>query len=99
LIAIGFAAGRFGLLTATSLTGLETFATWVALPVLYFHLIVTAPAGSIPGWGFLVATMFATYCTFAIAFSIGALVNGGDVPEGTGLGLLGAVRRQRHLPP
>ena len=83
LIAAGFAAGRFRLVTPVSLAGLESFAVWVALPVLYFHLIATAPAGSIPGWGFVVATVFATYCTFAIAFSIGALVNGGRLIQPT----------------
>lgn len=99
VIAIGFAAGRFRLITPASLTGLETFAAWVALPVLYFHLIVTAPAGAIPGWGFLVATVFATYCTFAVAFSIGALVNGGNVPEATVLGLIGSYSNAIYLAP
>lgn len=99
LIAVGFAAGRFRLVTPISLAGLESFAAWVALPVLYFHLIATAPAGSIPGWGFVVATVFATYCTFAIAFSIGALVNGGNVPEATVLGLVGSYSNAIFLAP
>jgi hypothetical protein len=99
LIAIGFAAGRFRLVTQTSLAGLESFAVWVALPVLYFHLIATAPTGSIPGWGFVVATVFATYCTFAIAFSIGAMVNGGNVPEATVLGLAGSYSGAAFLAP
>src|SRR5665213_1242206 len=99
LIAAGFAAGRFRLVTPISLAGLESFAVWVALPVLYFHLIATAPAGSIPGWGFVVATVFATYCTFAIAFSIGALLNGGNVPEATVLGLVGSYSNAIFLAP
>jgi predicted permease len=99
LIAIGFAAGRFRLVTPASLAGLESFAGWVALPVLYFHLMVTAPAGTIPGWGFVVATTFATYCTFAIAFSVGALVNGGNVPEATVGGLIGSYSNAAYLGP
>ena len=99
LIAIGYAAGFFRLLAPAALAGLETFVAWVAMPVLYFHLIVTAPAGAIPGLGFVVATAFATYCTFAVAFSAGALFNGGNVPEATIQGLVGSYSSAAYLGP
>jgi malonate transporter len=99
LIAIGYAAGLFRMVTPAALVGLESFVTYVALPVLYFHLIVTAPAGATPGLGFVVATTFATYCTFAIAFSAGALLNGGNVPEATVQGLIGSYSNAAYLAP
>lgn len=99
LIAIGYAAGFFRLITPAALAGLETFVTYVALPVLYFHLIVTAPPGVNPGVGFVVATTFATYCTFAIAFSAGALFSGGNVPEATVQGLIGSYSNAARLAP
>jgi len=99
VIALGYAAGRVRLLAHSALGGLETFVSYVALPVLYFHLILEAPAGAIPGWGFVVATTFATYCTFAIAFSVGALANGGNVPEATVQGLIGSYSNAASLAP
>src|SRR5262249_919688 len=83
LIVIGYAAGFFRWVTPQGVAGLEFFAFTIALPALFFHLISTTPAGPMGGWSFIATTTFATYCAFAIAFSIGALINGGNVPEAT----------------
>ncbi|HVY18586.1 MAG TPA: AEC family transporter [Bauldia sp.] len=97
VVALGYGAGRARLVSG-GLEALEFFVFSVALPALFFHLITTAPplAG---GWAFVATTTFATYCAFAIAFSIGALVNGGNVPEATIEGLVGSFSNTAYLAP
>lgn len=90
LIVLGYGAGRLGLIAETGRAGLETFLTCVALPAFLFALVATTPASSLPGWQFVASTTFATYCAFAIAFSVGALMNGGQVPEATIQGVIGS---------
>jgi hypothetical protein len=99
LILLGYAAGYFRLVTAEALAGLEFFLFYVALPVLFFQLIATTQPGSLQGWSFVATTTFATYCAFAIAFSIGALINGGNVPEATIQGLAGSYSNTAYLAP
>lgn len=50
-------------------------------------------------WSFVVTTTFATYCAFAIAFSFGALVNRGNVPEATVEGLVGSYANIGYMAP
>jgi hypothetical protein len=78
---------------------LNVLLLYLALPALFFQSIAEAP---IPGPGtisFVLTTTFATYCAFAIAFSIGALVNGGNVPEATVQGLAGSYSNTAYLAP
>jgi predicted permease len=98
-IALGYGAGHFRFVREDGLAGLEFVAFSVALPALFFHLITTTPAGDAPGWAFVATTTFATYCAFALAFSIGALINGGNVPEATIEGLAGSYSNTAYLAP
>jgi predicted permease len=97
VVGLGYGAGRLRLVDG-GVEALEFFVFSVALPALFFHLIATSPplAG---GWTFVATTTFATYCAFAIAFSIGALVNGGNVPEATIEGLAGSFSNTAYLAP
>ena len=99
LILLGYGVGTFRLIGADALAGLEFFVFYCALPVLFFHLIATTPAASLQGWSFVATTTFATYCAFAIAFSVGALLNGGHVPEATVQGLVGSYANTAYLAP
>ena len=99
LILLGYGAGYFRLVRAEALAGLEFFVFYCALPVLFFDLIATTPPGSLQGWSFVATTTFATYCAFAIAFSVGALLNGGNVPEATVQGLIGSYANATYLAP
>lgn len=98
-IAVGYGAGHFRLVRDEGLAGLEFLAFSVALPALFFHLITTTPASGAGGWAFVATTTFATYCAFALAFSVGALVNGGNVPEATIEGLAGSYSNTAYLAP
>jgi len=99
VILIGYGAGYFRWVGAEGIAGLEFFVFTVALPALFFQLIAAAPAGAAGGWSFVATTTFATYCAFAIAFSIGALINGGNVPEATVQGLVGSYSNTAYLAP
>ncbi|HEY5082792.1 MAG TPA: AEC family transporter [Bauldia sp.] len=99
LILLGYAAGYFRLINVEALAGIEFFLFYAALPVLFFQLIATTQPGSLQGWSFVATTTFATYCAFAIAFSIGALLNGGNVPEATMQGLVGSYSNTAYLAP
>lgn len=99
LILLGFAVGRLRLITADGLAGLNVFILHIALPVLFFSLLADTPIASFASWSFVASTTFATYCAFAIAFSIGALRNGGNVPEATVEGVVGSFSGTLLLAP
>ena len=79
--------------------GLHFFVLYLALPVLFFQSIRTGPGLDGAVFSFVLTTTFATYCAFAIAFSIGALINGGNVPEATVQGLAGSYSNVGYLAP
>jgi malonate transporter and related proteins len=99
VIALGYGAGKLRLVAAEGVAALEFFVFTIALPALFFHLITAAGGTIVSCWAFVATTTFATYCAFAIAFSIGALINGGNVPEATIEGLVGSYSNTAYLAP
>ena len=99
LIASGFAAGKWLRLSPQGVSGLNLFVYYFALPAWFFQLLAQTPFASLANWSFVVTTTFATYCTFAIAFSFGALVNRGNVPEATIEGLVGSYANIGYMAP
>ena len=99
VILLGYGAGYLKFVKADQLAGLDFFVFYLALPALFIQLIVVTPLASFAGWSFVGTTTFATYCAFAIAFSIGALINGGHVPEATVQGLAGSYSNTAYLAP
>jgi len=99
LVAMGFAAGKWMKLPAQGVSGLNLFVYYFALPAWFFQLLAQTPFASLANWSFVVTTTFATYCTFAIAFSFGALVNRGNVPEATIEGLVGSYANIGYMAP
>ncbi|MCB1502291.1 MAG: AEC family transporter [Bauldia sp.] len=99
LIGIGFGATRLMRLPAQGVSGLNLFIYYFAMPAWFFHLVATTPIRDIEHWSFLIATTFATYCAFAIAFSFGALLNRGNVPDATIEGLVGSYANVGYLAP
>lgn len=90
LIVLGFIVGRLLAIPREGLAALAGLVNYVALPVLFFSLIAQTPIEQLAGIAFPITTAFSTYCAFAIAFSAGALFNGGNVSEATVQGLAGA---------
>ncbi len=99
LIAFGFGAARLMRLPGQGVSGLNLFVYYFAMPAWFFHQVATTPFGALEHWSFLVATAFATYCAFAIAFSLGALINRGNVPEATIEGLAGSYANVGYMAP
>jgi len=99
LIAIGFGAARTMGLPAQGISGLNLFIYYFALPAWFFHHVAATPFRDLEHWSFLAATAFATYCAFAIAFSLGALINRGNVPEATIEGLAGSYANVGYMAP
>lgn len=90
LILVGYAAGRWLGVGEGSLAGLNVFVFYLAMPALFFQIIVTTPLAETSIWSYVLTTTFATYCAFAFAFSFGALINRGNIGEATIQGLIGS---------
>ena len=99
LVALGYAAGWLRFIPPEGTGGLNVLVLYLALPAFFFQSIVEGPVPDTAAISFVLTTTFATYCAFAIAFSIGALVNGGNVPEATVQGLAGSFSNTGYLAP
>jgi predicted permease len=99
LVALGYGAGRWRTVPADGLSWINLFVFYLALPAWFFQLVAEAGnPGAIP-WSFVTITVFGTYCTFAIAFSIAALANRGNVPISTIQGLVGSCASSGYMGP
>ncbi len=96
---LGYGAGRLRQVTEDGLAGLTFFITYLAMPALFFRLVAEAPLTNAGGWTFVLTTTFSTYCAFAIAFSVGALTNGGQITQATIQGLVGSYSNIAMLAP
>jgi predicted permease len=99
LILIGYWVGKRKMIAAGGVAALEFFVFYLALPSLFFRLIAATPLTGIAVGSFVLTTTFATYCAFAIAFSFGALINRGRIPEATVLGLAGSHANISYMAP
>jgi len=99
LIGLGYGAGKWRKTPAEGLAWLNFFVFYLALPALFFRLVAETPFEQLTNWSFILTTTFGTYCTFAIAFSIAALINGGNVPVSTIQGLVGAYSNSGFMAP
>jgi predicted permease len=96
---LGYGAGRLRRVSEDGLAGLDFFVTYLAMPALFFRLVAATPLTDAGGFTFVVTTTFSTYCAFAIAFSLGALTNGGQITQGTIQGLVGSYSNIAMLAP
>jgi hypothetical protein len=99
LIALGYGAGQWRKTPVEGLAWLNFFVFYLALPALFFQLIAETPIVKLTSWSFVLTTIFGTYCAFAIAFSIAALTNRGNVPAATIQGLVGSYSNSGYMAP
>jgi predicted permease len=99
LIALGYGAGQWRKTPVEGLAWLNFFVFYLALPALFFQLIAETPIKELTNWPFVLTTVFGTYCAFAIAFSIAALTNRGNVPAATIQGLVGSYSNSGFMAP
>ncbi len=96
---LGYGAARLRRVSEDGLAGLTFFVTYLAMPALFFRLVAETPLAHSAGLTFVLTTTFATYCVFAIAFSVGALTNGGQITQATIQGLVGSYSNIAMLAP
>jgi predicted permease len=99
VVAAGYAAARFRIVQAGGAAALEFFVFYIAMPALFLRFVAGARISDAPILSFALTTTFATYCTFAVAFSFGALINRGRIPEATILGLAGSYSNLGYMAP
>lgn len=99
LIALGYGAAKWRKPSNEGAAWLNFFVLYLALPALFFQMVAETPLEQLTSWSFILTTTFGTYCTFAIAFSIAALINRGNVPIATIEGLLGSYSNSGYMAP
>ncbi len=99
LIALGFLVGRGSRMPAEGIRALDFFVTYCAMPALFFSYVAATPVSELSDWSFLATVTFGTYCAFAVAFSLGALLNRGSITIATVQGLVGSAGNIGYLAP
>lgn len=74
ILAAGWAAGRFGPFPPMATKVLNDFVYWVALPVLIFKAMATAPVAAVLDLPFLAAYSAGVFGAFALSYIVGLLV-------------------------
>ncbi|HSL00047.1 MAG TPA: AEC family transporter [Rubrobacteraceae bacterium] len=72
LIFCGYGAGRFDLLSAASVAGVNAFVFYFALPTFLFNLMATSPIGEVPIGPFVAAYLGTGLAVFAVAALLGS---------------------------
>ena len=99
LILLGFACGKLQRIPAEGLAWLNFFIIYLALPALFFQLMAKTPFEQLSNWPYVLTTTLATYSAFALAFAVGALLNGGRIPRATIQALLGSYSNIGYMGP
>src|SRR5690606_14315431 len=99
LIFLGVAAGKLCKIPAEGLEWMKFFVIYIALPALFFRLLAQPPIEELTNLGYVAATTFATYSAFALAFCIGVLATGGNIPEATIQALAGSYSNIGYMGP
>jgi predicted permease len=99
LILIGFFCGRLMQLPETGLAWMNFYIVYVALPPLFFKLIVATPFEELRNWSFVLGTTLSTYVVFVISLAIGLVVSRGDLRPATLQAVLGAYSNIGYMGP
>lgn len=99
LIFAGFAVARITRQPLEALGWMNTFIVYVALPTLFFQLVVKTPVERLTEWGFIFGSVFTTYVVFAIMFVASVLATRGEIAESTIKGLAAAYGNIGYMGP
>lgn len=97
LIFCGYGAGRWRLLSADAVAGLNSFVFYFALPALLFFKMAAAPLSALLQWRFLLAYAGASILAFLFAALAGRLVHGSGLKENAIQGMAGAFPNVGYL--
>lgn len=99
LIFIGYACGRLKQIPDVGLAWMNFFLIYVALPVLFYRILAQTPFEKLANAPFVVATTLATYCAFALSFSVAMLFRRGALGESSMAALGGAYGNIGYMGP
>ena len=74
LIFCGYAAGRFNVLSEASISGVNAFVFYFALPAFIFNLLATSPLTDVVNGPFVAAYLGTGLVVFAVATVLGYLL-------------------------
>jgi predicted permease len=74
LVAVGFAAGRFGVLGAGASQPLNRFVFYCALPALLFRSVASTPLGEVLRWDFMLVFALGIGAVAALSLAASALI-------------------------
>lgn len=99
LILLGFFCGRLKKLPESGLAWMNFYIVYVALPPLFYKLIVATPFAQLQNWSFVVGTTLSTYLVFVISLGIGLMFYKGDLKPATIQAVLGAYSNIGYMGP
>ncbi|HRK25300.1 MAG TPA: AEC family transporter [Beijerinckiaceae bacterium] len=99
LILLGFFCGRLMKMPEAGLAWMNFYIVYVALPPLFFKLIVATPFAELQNWSFVVGTTLSTYLVFVLSLAIGLAFYRGDLKPATLQAVLGAYSNIGYMGP
>ncbi|MGD9914602.1 MAG: AEC family transporter [Rhizobiaceae bacterium] len=99
LIFAGFAAALLTRQPLEALGWMNTFIVYLALPALFFQLVVKTPVEQLTEWSYILGAVASTYIVFALMFVGSAIVSGGNIAESTVKGLAAAYGNIGYMGP
>jgi malonate transporter and related proteins len=100
LIFLGLGCGKFKAIPDAGLAWMDFFILYVALPALFYRIVAQTPLEQLANPRFIVGTMLATFCAFAVSFAIGMMIRRGQkMAESTIAGLAGGYGNIGYMGP
>jgi predicted permease len=99
LIFLGLGCGKFKAIPETGLAWMDFFILYVALPALFYRIVAQTPLQQLANPRFIIGTMLATCCAFALSFAVGMLIRRGAMAESTIAGLAGGYGNIGYMGP
>ena len=82
LIFLGLGCGKFKAIPDSGLAWMDFFILYVALPALFYRIVAQTPLEQLANPRFIVGTMLATFCAFAVSFALGMGIRRGQMANG-----------------
>jgi malonate transporter and related proteins len=99
VIALGYVCGKRMNIPESGLAWMNFFIIYVALPPLFFRLMVDKPIDELINWRFVLTTMLGTYVIFSIAMAYATLRHGTSPAEAVMQGVAGSYANVGYMGP
>jgi hypothetical protein len=96
---LGLGCGKFKAVPDAGLAWMDFFILYMALPALFYQIVAQTPLEQLANPRFIVSTMLATFCAFAVSFAIGMVIRRGQMAESTIVGLVGGYGNIGYMGP